>query len=93
MNVSAETHFAKPQKRSFRMPEPVVNPVLTELRDRIRRMEGAGRRTNGVLPFGVQEIDRRLPGEGWRWVSCMRSTQLDTSIHVENGACDIVVLD
>lgn len=46
------------------MPEPVVNPVLTELRDRIRRMEGLGRRTNGVLPFEVQEIDRRLPGGG-----------------------------
>lgn len=60
----AETRFARPQKRSFRMQEAVVNPVLTELRGRIRRLEGAGRRTNGVLPFGVADIDRRLPGGG-----------------------------
>lgn len=50
------------------MPDPAANPVqadvLAELRDRFHRLEGAGRRTRGVLPFGVDDIDRRLPGGG-----------------------------
>src|SRR5215212_8405434 len=35
---------------------------LTALRDRIRQIEAPAR--HGVLPFGVGEIDRALPGGG-----------------------------
>ena len=39
-------------------------PHLTTLRDRIARIEGAERRSSGTLPFGLDAIDRRLPGGG-----------------------------
>ena len=35
-----------------------------ELRERIRRLEGAAGRRRLVLPFGIKEIDRHLPGGG-----------------------------
>ncbi len=37
---------------------------LAELRERVRKIEGAKARGHGVLPFGVPEIDARLPGGG-----------------------------
>ena len=37
---------------------------LAELRDRVRKIEGAKARGHGVLPFGIPEIDARLPGGG-----------------------------
>lgn len=46
------------------MPSSVAKPVIAELRERIRHLEGAGRPGARVLPFGVEEIDRRLPGGG-----------------------------
>ncbi|MEP9356389.1 ImuA family protein [Xanthobacter sp. KR7-65] len=46
------------------MPDRVVSPVIAELRERIQRLEGAGGRARRVLPFGVPDIDRRLPGGG-----------------------------
>ncbi|GAJ29326.1 ImuA family protein [Acidomonas methanolica] len=37
---------------------------LQALRDQIRRLEGHADRRRTVLPFGVPDIDRRLPGGG-----------------------------
>lgn len=45
-------------------PSGAANPVMAGLRERIRHLEGAERRARRVLPFGVEAIDRRLPGGG-----------------------------
>jgi protein ImuA len=39
-------------------------PIVEELRARIQRIEGAAARRQMVLPFGIKEIDRHLPGGG-----------------------------
>jgi protein ImuA len=39
-------------------------PIVEELRARIQRLEGAAARRRLVLPFGIQAIDRHLPGGG-----------------------------
>jgi protein ImuA len=39
-------------------------PVLDALRHKIRRIEAGDRVSRGVLPFGVTDIDERLPGGG-----------------------------
>ena len=39
-------------------------PIVEELRERIQRLEGAAARRRTVLPFGIKEIDRHLPGGG-----------------------------
>ena len=39
-------------------------PIVEALRARIRRLEGAAGRRRLVLPFGIKEIDRHLPGGG-----------------------------
>ena len=51
--------------------EQAVNPAMTTdpaqmeaLREKIRRIETADRVCRGVLPFGVPQIDKRLPGGG-----------------------------
>ncbi|WP_158871441.1 ImuA family protein [Antarcticirhabdus aurantiaca] len=44
-----------------RRPAP---EMLSDLRERIQRLEGREARARGALPFGVLEIDRRLPGGG-----------------------------
>ncbi len=41
-----------------------ANPALAALRAQIAAMEGAGGSGRGVLPFGVPELDGRLPGGG-----------------------------
>ena len=46
------------------MSEPVVRTVISELRTQIRRLEGEAGRARAVLPFGVDAIDRVLPGGG-----------------------------
>ncbi len=46
------------------MPEHAASPVIASLRERIARLEGGTGRVRKVLPFGVGEIDRRLPGGG-----------------------------
>lgn len=46
------------------MSQTVANPVMDELRERIARLEGGTGRVRKVLPFGVSEIDARLPGGG-----------------------------
>ncbi|WP_104668876.1 ImuA family protein [Ensifer adhaerens] len=46
------------------MPDTVANSIVAELRDRIQRLEGPSGRGRQVLPFGVSQIDRRLPGGG-----------------------------
>lgn len=38
--------------------------VIEDLRDRIAHLEGSTGRKAVVLPFGVAEIDTRLPGGG-----------------------------
>lgn len=40
------------------------SPAIEVLREKIRRIEAADRRLTGVLPFGVAEMDKRLPGGG-----------------------------
>ncbi len=39
-------------------------PAIDELRERIRRPQGAAARERPVLPFGIEAIDRYLPGGG-----------------------------
>ena len=39
-------------------------PAIDVLREKIRRIESVTRRASGVLPFGVADVDRRLPGGG-----------------------------
>ncbi|WP_037155869.1 ImuA family protein [Rhizobium freirei] len=46
------------------MHDHAVNPVIAELRERIERLEGGEIRRRLVLPFGVPEIDGRLPQGG-----------------------------
>jgi protein ImuA len=46
------------------MSTPIIRPGIEELRERIRRLEGAAGRRRLVLPFGIQAIDRHLPGGG-----------------------------
>ncbi|MGR9197540.1 ImuA family protein [Rhizobium leguminosarum] len=46
------------------MAQIAANPIISDLRDRIQHLEGAVARSKSVLPFGVTEIDERLPGGG-----------------------------
>src|SRR3984893_8497967 len=46
------------------MRAPAPTPIVEELREHIRRIEGPSARGRGVLPFGIKEIDRHLPGGG-----------------------------
>ncbi len=46
------------------MPARPFNPALAALRDQIARMEGDGGPAQGVLPFGLPALDRRLPQGG-----------------------------
>lgn len=40
------------------------NPQLRALRAKIERIESGHRRACGVLPFGLEPVDRRIPGGG-----------------------------
>lgn len=40
------------------------NAAISDLRDRIARLEGGNTRERAVLPFGVAAIDNHLPGGG-----------------------------
>src|ERR1700736_7043899 len=42
----------------------VTRSGIEDLRERIRRLEGAAGRRRLVLPFGLKAIDRHLPGGG-----------------------------
>lgn len=46
------------------MAKPNGIQVLDDLREKIARIEGGRARKTHVLPFGLPEIDRRLPGGG-----------------------------
>ncbi|MCA0419571.1 MAG: ImuA family protein [Proteobacteria bacterium] len=46
------------------MPDRTISPAIANLRERIERLEGGRRRARAVLPFGLAEIDNRLPGGG-----------------------------
>lgn len=46
------------------MPDPVASPVIADLRERIQRLEGGTGRARKVLPFGLAQVDQRLPGGG-----------------------------
>jgi protein ImuA len=46
------------------MHTSIPRPDIEDLRARIRRLEGAAGRRGLVLPFGIKELDRHLPGGG-----------------------------
>lgn len=46
------------------MSRAAASPVIAELRERIQRLEGGRGRDRAVLPFGLEKIDRHLPGGG-----------------------------
>jgi protein ImuA len=46
------------------MSTPASNSVVDELRQRIQRLAGASTHGRDVLPFGIEVIDRVLPGGG-----------------------------
>lgn len=46
------------------MSERAARPVIAELRQQIARLESGPVRERKVLPFGVAEIDAKLPGGG-----------------------------
>jgi protein ImuA len=46
------------------MSTPNTRPAVTELRERIQRLEGSPARHRTMLPFGLPAIDRYLPGGG-----------------------------
>lgn len=46
------------------MAKASANPIISDLRERIQHLEGVVARPKTVLPFGVSEIDERLPGGG-----------------------------
>ncbi|RFB76622.1 ImuA family protein [Methylovirgula sp. 4M-Z18] len=41
-----------------------TRPILAQLRQRIERLERSSGRARDVLPFGLADLDRRLPGGG-----------------------------
>ena len=47
-------------------PEPAIEskPAIESLRAQIEQIEGRARRATAVLPFGIAEVDARLPGGG-----------------------------
>jgi protein ImuA len=46
------------------MTRPDRERALADLRERVERLEGAGRHRAGALPFGVQGLDAHLPDGG-----------------------------
>jgi protein ImuA len=46
------------------MSAPITRSGIEEIRERIRRLEGAAGRRRLVLPFGLKAIDRHLSGGG-----------------------------
>lgn len=46
------------------MAQGAANLVISELRERIQHLEGTAKRLKHVLPFGIPDIDDRLPGGG-----------------------------
>jgi protein ImuA len=56
-HIAFQQGAAKPMSAS-------AHAVVADLRDRIRQFDGRAQRDRAVLPFGVPEIDERLPGGG-----------------------------
>ncbi len=46
------------------MAQTAANAIISDLRDRIQHLESGATRPKTVLPFGIREIDERLPGGG-----------------------------
>ncbi|MGB3386510.1 MAG: damage-inducible protein, partial [Pseudaminobacter sp.] len=46
------------------MADRTAKSVIDDLQERIAHLGGGGGRAREVLPFGLPEIDRRLPGGG-----------------------------
>jgi protein ImuA len=46
------------------LPDRAAKPHIAQLRERIARLEGGSARRREVLPFGIPQIDRVLPGGG-----------------------------
>lgn len=64
---------------SCHMPASESRPALEVLREQISRLEGRSGRRRAVLPFGLDEIDSRLPGGG---------LMLGALHEVAGGGCD-----
>lgn len=75
-----------------------ANPIISELRDRIQRLEGGSIRKAKVLAFGIADIDERLPGGGlgvpasrvvltrWRSSVCLRvRSSPSMPLHLADG--------
>src|SRR5690606_38045601 len=41
-----------------------ANPQISALRAQIARIESGGKRARGVLPFGIDAVDAKVPGGG-----------------------------
>lgn len=46
------------------MADRAANPVIAQLQERIAHLENGAGRVREALPFGLPDIDRRLPGGG-----------------------------
>ncbi len=46
------------------MADRAANPVIVQLQERIAHLESCAGRVREVLPFGLPDMDRRLPGGG-----------------------------
>ena len=46
------------------MADRAANPVIAQLQERIAHLENGAGRVREVLPFGLPDMDRRLPGGG-----------------------------
>jgi protein ImuA len=53
-----------PQENRIFMADRAANPVIAQLQERIAHLEGGAGRVREVLPFGLSDMDRRLPGGG-----------------------------
>jgi protein ImuA len=63
--LSLQNKTGTPQPKFLRIPGKVgSSPAIDLLREKIRRLEAGERRLAGVLPFGLAEMDARLPGGG-----------------------------
>jgi hypothetical protein len=65
------------------MNAPVTRSGIEEVRERIRRLEGAAAHRRLVLPFGIKEIDRLVKAITKRDVETARAAAID---HVKNSA-------
>jgi protein ImuA len=67
---------------------PLPSQRLEQLRAEVRAIECAGaERDHGVLPFGIDEIDRRLAGGGLAIAACHEVAAAQPSLGDDAAAC------